>query len=160
MVRSRSFRLFLGALVAVVLCLPIACTTLEDNNGSTYTSRDDEQLTEAMFVGGKWDLDGERTNVANGDGSAGAIPSDIGKDMFGEGWKFLIGGVMKVDSGPFSSTTGTWRISGKNQLILQEDVEKNTKVLNFIASFKDGYLYLKNAKGQFMVFERDKFFGA
>lgn len=154
----RSTFIFLLAASLIGLIGP-ACTTLEDNNGSTLTTRDDEQIVEAMFIGGKWDLDGERTNTANGNGEVGAIPSDITKDMFGEGWSFRAEGVLKVDSGPFSETTGMWRIAGKNQLVIQEDVEKNSKVMNFVASFKEGYLYLKNAKGQFMVFERDKFFG-
>lgn len=150
-------------IVATVLALGFGlvvggCSTFDDNYGSDFTTKEGDPITEGMLIGGKWDLDGELTNTANGNPGVGAIFSDIGKDMFGEGWQFLSGGVFKADDG-LGETTGHWRIKNKNQLIIQEDVRKNTPELFFEASFKSGYLYLKNAEGKFMVLERGKFFG-
>ena len=147
---------FMAVIVAFAASLT-SCSTFEDNEGSKLTTSPDEQLTEEMFLD-KWDLDGEKTNSANGHSSVGAIPDDIGKDMFGEGWRFERGGVLRVDH-DLGTKAGKWRIEGKNLLVLQEDVEKNSEEIRLTASFRNGYLWLENGKGRFMVFERKKFFG-
>lgn len=142
------------AAFASLLAAFAACSSLQDNNGSTLTTAEGEQITEVMLLG-KWDLDGERTNTANGNPGVGAIPSDIAKDLFGEGWEFRPSGVLRTDD-VVGSIPGTWRIEGKDKLIVKENA--NSPELHFMASFRDGFLYLKNVGGRFMVFEKDKYF--
>jgi len=136
---------------------PLGCTSgekpLAANSGKVINTTPDQQLTEDLFIG-KWDLDGERTNTANGDGGVTDIPSDVVKDVLGKGWRFEKGGLLKTDQ-VVGWKTGSWRIDGKNKLIADE----GKGAFNYEASFKDGFLYLKKADGKVLVFERDKFFG-
>ncbi len=137
------------------LCALPACDAIKDNAGSTLTTEPNQQLTPAMFLG-KWDLDGERTNATNGNSGVAAIPSDIAKDIFGKGWKFADKGVLLTDK-PLGTDNGSWRIEGNNTLIVKETpaaVERR-----FAASFRTGYMYLKQPDGKWLVFEKDKFFG-
>jgi len=129
--------------------------TLKDNSGSNLTTTSGQQITESMLVG-KWDLDGERTNSANGHSGVTSIPSDITKDVLGKGWKFEPGGVLKTDQ-VVGSKHGTWRIEGNNTLVVLESPNATPK--SYEASFRDGFLYLHRPDGTWMVFEKSKFFG-
>ncbi|HWB20108.1 MAG TPA: hypothetical protein VG711_07410 [Phycisphaerales bacterium] len=149
-----------GLLLVPVLGL-VACEAgegpdfISENNGQTTTTTDNTQLTEQMFLG-KWDLDGERTNAANGSPGVDAIPSDIAKDIFGNGWRFKTGGVVETDQA-VGWTTGSWKLEGKNTLAVQEKGEMEPK--KFSAQFINGFMYLKNANGKTYVYEKDKYFG-
>jgi len=128
---------------------------LQDNNGSTLTTTEGQQITEDMMLG-KWDLDGELTNTANGNSGVDAIPSDIVKDVLGTGWKFERGGVLRTDQ-VIGSKPGTWKIEGTNTLVVQEGGQIEPH--KYQVSFRGGYMYLKRNDGRWMVMERDKFFG-
>ena len=134
-----------------------ACTSgpepIQDNSGKIINTQPGEQLLEEQFVG-KWDIDGERTNNAQGQGGVTAIPSDILKDTLGKGWRFERGGVLKIDA-VVGSKTGSWRIVGKDGLAVTTPEGDQS----FTAQFRAGYLYLKRADGKWFVFERDKYFG-
>jgi len=130
-------------------------SALKDNDGSTLTTRDGRQITEDMLVG-KWDLDGERTNTANGHSGVVAIPSDVVKDVLGKGWRFERGGVLRTDQ-VVGSKPGTWRIEGANTLAIDEGGDRSPK--SYKMSFRDGFLYLQRTDGSYIVFEKDKFFG-
>ena len=137
--------------------LGVGCTSgpdpLADNSGHRLTTRDGQQLAEAMFLG-KWDLDGERTNNVNGGGGVTAIPTDVIKDVLGKGWRFESGGNLKSDL-PVGWRNGSWRIEGKNTLVVNEGKGDQ----RYAAKFNEGYLYLTKTDGKVLVFERDKFFG-
>jgi hypothetical protein len=157
MFKTPRFSLALGLLtVALVFSAP-GCSSLEDNDGSRLTTAESDQITESMLLG-KWDLDGERTNTANGSSGVGAIPSDVGKDLGGEGWRFDVGGSLRTDQ-PVGTKQGRWRLTGKDSLTVQEDVANNSPELHFQVSFRDGFMYLKNSDGRYMVMEKNKFFG-
>src|SRR6187399_268904 len=83
---SRTIVLGLALLGAAAL-FQIGCASgdkpLAANSGKMLTTTPGQQLTEDMFIG-KWDIDGERTNTANGYSGVGAIPADIARDMFGK----------------------------------------------------------------------------
>lgn len=149
-----------SSLIAVVLAsaftLP-ACTSgpepVQENAGKAINTQPGEQLIEDQFIG-KWDLDGERTNNARGQGGVTAIPSDIFKDTLGKGWRFERGGVLKIDA-TVGTKTGSWRIVGKDGLALTTPNGDQS----FTAQFRAGYLYLQRSDGKWFVFERDKYFG-
>ena len=84
------------------------------------------------------------------------IPSDILKDVFGEGWKFEPGGVLRTDV-TAGDVTGSWRLEGENTLYLKERLGDSDR--KFEIRFTDGYMYLKGADGRYMIMERNKFFG-
>jgi hypothetical protein len=136
------------------LPLAVGCNSMEDNEGSVLTTTTDQQLTESMFLG-KWDLDGERTNTVNGQGGVEDIPSDVFKDVLGAGWEFQRNGVLKIDR-TIGTRTATWRIEGANALVINDPDKGETR---YEASFRDGYMYLKNPAGRWMVMEKGKFFG-
>ena len=152
---NRRHLLVATALSAALLFIS-ACTALEDNRGSSYTTEPGAAVDRAMFVG-KWDVDGERTNTANGNPGVGAIPSDIWTDLFGAGWEFKKLGVLAVDSGA-GTVVGDWRFEEPNRLYIKE--KKDAEEKRFEVQFIDGYMYLKEPNGQITVMERDKFFGA
>ena len=145
--------------IALMLTLALGCLTLgptacnSSGGGPRFNTKPGEQVTEAMLLG-KWDLDGERTNTANGHGGVGAIPSDVTKDVLGKGWKFDPDGVLKTDRA-VGWKTGSWRLEGKSTLVVNEGSGEQ----KYDAHFQDGYLYLKKADGKFLVFERDTDFG-
>ena len=146
---------FALAAVATVLVsggCDMSPSVFEDNEGSTLNTNG-QQITTDMLVG-KWDLDGERTNTANGNGGVVAIPSDIVTDVLGEGWKFHQGGGISLDR-TIGTKEGTWRLDG-DSLTVQPAGEK---AVVYKASFRDGFLYLKPEQGRTLVFERNKFFG-
>ena len=127
--------------------------TLSENSGSTLTTTEGQQITDDMLLG-KWDLDGELTNTANGNSGVEAIPSDIVKDVLGKGWRFERGGVLRTDA-VVGSKAGTWKIDGKNTLTVQEAGQVDPH--SYQVSFRGGYMYLKRGDGRYMVMERDKF---
>ena len=143
--------LFAGATLGLMGCTS-GDKPLQPNSGKSIDSTPGQTLTEAMFLG-KWDIDGERTNTANGHGSVAAIPADITRDILGKGWRFEPHGDLKVDQA-VGWKTGSWKLSG-DSLTVDEGKGPHT----YTAQFKDGYLYLKTADGKTLVFERDKFFG-
>lgn len=153
--KNEAWKWIVAIVVATVLA---ACSsdrlTLDarDNDGSTRTTKPGEAI-DPQWLYAKWDLDGRRTDRANGKEVFG---SDAAKDVFGEGWKFEPNGVLKVDvTGGYES--GRWRLDPPNTLVvglpglLRED--------SYTASFRDGFLYLKDAKGRYKVLEKNKFFG-
>lgn len=140
--------------LAIVCGLP-ACDALKDNGGSNLTTDPNQQLTAEMFKG-KWDLDGERTNAANGISGISSIPSDVAKDIFGKGWRFSDQGVLLTDK-PLGAENGSWRIEGNNTLVVKETPSAIDR--RFAASFRSGFMYLKQPDGKWLVFEKDKFFG-
>jgi hypothetical protein len=151
----------MGKVHLLLTLLLAGCSSTElrvdprDNNGSNLTTAAGEPLDPAMFYG-KWDLDGERTNTMNGAGGVIAIPSDILKDIFGKGWKFEPGGILKTDvTGGYK--VGTWRVEPPATLVVRED--ESCPDGRFEASFREGYLYLRSPGGRYAVMERDKFFG-
>ena len=145
----------LSLMATMALCLGLTgCSTLQDNEGSTLTTQDNEQLKPEYFIG-KWDEDGERTNTANGNSGVVAIPADVFKDVLGKGWQFEAKGILKIDA-IVGSDTGSWKLEGKDQLAMTLPGDKQRK---FTASFKEGYLYLKGENGKTTVFEKSKFFG-
>lgn len=152
-----TLRLGMALFAAVAAFSFVACSSMSDNEGSTLTTKDGEQITEAMIVG-KWDLDGERTNTANGNAGVGAIPDDVVKDVFGAGWRIQPNGVMQTDK-TVGSDVGAWKIEGKNTLIVQENKAANSPEVRYEASFRDGFMYLKKSDGKYAVMEKSKFFG-
>ena len=143
------------ALIAAALLVPVGCAALDDNDGSTLTTTDGQQIQKTTLIG-KWDLDGERTNTANGRPGIGAIPDDIAKDIFGKGWRFRSGGVLLTDK-TIGAQEGTWRLEGKDQLHLRERPSASERI--YTVSFRDGYMYLRRPDGEHLVMERNKFFG-
>lgn len=148
------------SLLCLAGCLLWACTSgdqfsldLRDNDGSQLTTAPGQPLNEVWFIG-KWDLDGERTNTANGNSGVAAIPSDILHDIFGEGWKFEHYGFLKVDT-TGGYTPATWKLNGNQLTINFPDRPAET----FVAHFSDGYLYLQDRYGRYRVLEKNKFFG-
>lgn len=127
---------------------------LDDNKGSTLTTTPGQAITPDQLYG-KWDIDGERTNTANGSSGTGAIPADIFKDIFGQGWKFEPNGVIKFDT-TGGYTEGSYKIEGDK---LSVRYAGGSTATVYTASFKDGYLYLHDTQTkQFRVFEKSKFF--
>jgi hypothetical protein len=122
---------------------------------AVYNTVPGQQLKSEMFLG-KWDLDGERTNKANGQTSAASIPSSILKDVMGKGWRFEKDGVLLTDT-TGSARAGKWAIEGTDTLAVQE--HDQTEPTHYTARFSDGYLKLTRADGKIMVFQRDKFYG-
>lgn len=149
------YRMIILFAAAAIAAFP-ACSSLQDNEGSTTTTADGAQITNEMMIG-KWDLDGERTNTANGNAGVGAIPDDVIKDVFGKGWKFEAGGVLRTDE-VVGSTPGKWRIDGKNTLVVSES-SANGAETRYEVAFRDGFMYLKGQDGKFSVMEKSKFFG-
>jgi hypothetical protein len=148
----------------VLLCASAAITgcdsadtpsTLKDNSGSTLTTSAGQQITPDMLYG-KWDLDGERTNKANGSAGIDAIPSDITKDVLGKGWRFEANGVLKTDD-VVGSKPGSWRLEGGDTLVIQEAGQVEPR--SYDISFRNGFMYLRGSDGKYMVMEKDKFFG-
>ncbi len=108
----------------------------------------------AENVLGKWDLDGEKTNTANGKEGILAIPGDIIKDTLGDGWLLESGGVLKVDD-VVGSKTGSWTVSnGKLTVQLPGRDKKQT----YKGTIMGQYMYLE-ANGEYRVFHKNKFFG-
>jgi hypothetical protein len=142
-----------GVALALLLALG-ACELATDNEGRTYNTTPGETLDPSWLLG-KWDLDGERTNAANGNSGVTAIPDDVLKDVFGAGWRFERDGVLLVD-GVLGSRGGTWRLEEPDTLVLKLP-EQDTR--RYRARFTDGYLYLTGEGGRVRVMERSKFFG-
>ena len=128
---------------------------LQDNEGSTLTTASSEPLRNVMFIG-KWDLDGKRTNEANGKTGLGALGPNIAIDMLGTGWKFEPGGLLRTDT-TLGPKTGWWRVRGGNELQIKEAGQ--VEPLRFLAGFRDGFMYLQDTEGKWLVFELNKFFG-
>jgi hypothetical protein len=127
---------------------------IDDNKGLKLTTVPGTELKEDQILG-KWDLDGERTDLENGHAGAGALGSNVFKDMFGSGWKFEQKGVIKFDkTGGY--TVGSYKIEGST---LRIRYTSGTKDYVYLAHFQDGYLYLKDVETKtYRVFERSKFF--
>lgn len=128
---------------------------VEANDGSSLTTSPGEPLKEAWLLG-KWDVDGERTNTANGASGVGAIPSDIFKDVLGDGWKFEPNGVVKIDAAG-GYRRGSYTLAGDQVTVVysgQPDGITYTDV-----HFRSGYLYMKKPDGRWIVFEKNKYFG-
>ena len=124
------------------------------NAGSNRTTSPGDPIQEEWLYG-KWDVDGERTNTANGNPGLIAIGSDIARDMFGKGWKFEPNGVIKIDrAGGY--VLGTYRIQGNRLLIKKAGDADFTK---YNAHFQDGYLYLYGPDSRWSVMEYAKYFG-
>ena len=166
------FRKFIGLVPAALLSLLLAISLLssvgcssdlkdlslsfEDNDGSTLTTTPGDPV-KPEWLYGKWDVDGELTNTANGNPGIDSIPQNINEDIFGIGWKFEPDGVLKVDvTGGFEMAhyqldgcTLRVRLPGRND----ESV--------YFAHFQYGYLYLKEQgkDADWTVFEKNKFFG-
>lgn len=123
-----------------------------DNDGSTRTTAAGEAI-QPHWLWGKWDLDGELTNRANGR----YVPlSDVAKDIFGPGWHFEEAGVLKVDAtGGYE--TGSWWLEGGSVLVVQ--LPGAIQPQRYQAQFRGGFLYLTNERGGVLVFEKNKFFG-
>jgi hypothetical protein len=126
---------------------------IDDNKGSKLTTTPGTPITEQQLLG-KWDLDGERTNLENGKGGAAAIGSNIFKDMFGSGWKFEPKGVIKFDkTGGY--TVGSYAIEGDKVKIRYTGGATDYV---YQAHFQEGYLYLKDTQTKtYRVFEKSKF---
>ncbi len=156
----RNTFLIVGSLAVIGAGLMAGCSSngidadIDDNKGSKLTTTPGTPLTEEQILG-KWDLDGERTDLENGQGGAGAIGSNIFKDMFGSGWKFEPKGVIKFDkTGGY--TEGTYKIDG-DKLRIRYTGGASDYV--YQAHFQDGYLYLKDVQTKsYRVFEKSKFF--
>ena len=154
-------------LVVMVLLLAVAglgvgCSSdlkdlsfnFEDNDGSTLTTTPGDPV-KPEWLKGKWDVDGELTNTANGNPGISSIPENIDEDIFGTGWKFEDGGVLKVDTvGGFD--LAHYRLDGCTLTVKLPDREEESV---YQAHFQFGYLYLKDKNGNWTVFEKDKFFG-
>lgn len=145
-------------IVAVMVCgvgvfAFTGCSSTEtaENEGSTLTTAPGQQLEARMFYG-KWDLDGERTNLAN---SQDNVADDIVKDILGAGWTFEPNGVFRRDR-TVGEDLGTWEIQGADTLVI---TVANEPVQTYEASFRSGFMYLKDAAGAWKVMERNKFFG-
>lgn len=151
-----SFALLIAAAIAVATGCASGPDPLGENSGRVLNTAPDEQLTPEMFYG-KWDLDGDRTNTANGRTGIESVGSDVMKDLTGKGWRLAANGVMHTDKA-VGTSLGRWRIDGRNTLIVKESADAIEQT--YQASFVDGYLYLHRADGIYLVFERDKFFGA
>jgi hypothetical protein len=156
--RNHRTRLLAIGLCGVAATLIAGCSSdsldlnLEDNKGSMLTTQPGQAITQEMLLG-KWDLDGELTNKANGKGDP--IPSSVFKDMFGPGWKFEANGVLKFDT-TGGYTEGSYKISGDKLSIRYAGGAGDTV---YTAQFKDGFLYLYHAETQkYRVFEKSKFF--
>ena len=141
-----------GAIGLTVAGCDMSPDVLEDNNGSALTTTPGAQLKESMFLG-KWDLDGERTNTANGNSGVTDIPTDVVKDILGKGWKFHAGGGLSIDQ-TIGTKEGSWKLQG-DTVTIDEGGGPHT----YTARFQDGFLYLKKADGKYIVLERAKFFG-
>lgn len=142
-----------GTAIAMLLVLA-ACEMTSDNEGRNYNTNPGEPIQESWLLG-KWDLDGERTNTANGNAGVIAIPDDVLKDVFGAGWRFEQDGVLLVD-GVLGSRGGTWRLESPDVLVLKLPDREERR---YRARFTDGYLYLTGEGGRVRVMERSKFFG-
>ena len=140
---------------AVVGGCSLRSGTMDPDSSKVINTVAGEQLTESMFLG-KWDLDGERTNTANGSGGVTAIPSDVLKDVLGKGWVFEKNGSLRTDA-IVGSKPGSWSIEGTDTVVIKESGQNEAK--QYKARFTDGFLYLQKADGKYFVFERDKFFG-
>ncbi len=127
---------------------------IDDNEGIRLTTAPGTALKEDQILG-KWDLDGERTDLENGHAGAAALGSNVFKDMFGSGWKFEPAGVIKFDkTGGY--TVGSYKIEGDK---LRIRYTSGTRDYVYLAHFQDGYLYLKDVETKsYRVFERSKFF--
>ncbi|MBI1375637.1 MAG: hypothetical protein GC159_23245 [Phycisphaera sp.] len=148
----------LTAIVALLLaggCTGSGPDPMSRNSGVNLTTRPDQSLRTSMFIG-KWDINGKRTNLANGNSGLGAAPDNFWKDLTGKGWRFEEGGILWTKA-TFGSDKGHWRLKGKHELVIQE-FGAPTEV-TYEAMFRDGYLYLKRPTGGWLVFERDKFLG-
>ena len=139
---------FTAGLLAVAGC---SSTETAENDGSTLTTAPGQQLEPRMFYG-KWDLDGERTNLAN---SQDNVADDIVKDILGAGWTFEPNGVFRRDR-TVGEDLGTWEIQGADTLVITVGNEPGQ---SYEASFRSGFMYLKDAAGAWKVMERNKFFG-
>lgn len=147
-----------ASLLAAAALLLSACDSLgpesiRDNEGSTLTTKPGEAIKESQLIG-KWDSDGERTNTANGNSGVAAIPEDVYKDIMGKGWRFHAGGGLSIDQ-TIGSREGSWKLTPPANLAI---TDKGSTTL-YEASFRDGFLYLKNKEGRYLVMERNKFFG-
>jgi len=146
-------------LCVLSICLLSACNRngpdpMAENAGVKLTTKPDQYLRTSMFIG-KWDVDGKRTNLANGAAGIGTVPDNFWKDMTGKTWKFEEGGILYT-SGTFSKKRGSWRLKGKDRLVVMEygaPVEVSYETL-----FRDGYMYLKRPNGAWIVFERSGLF--
>jgi hypothetical protein len=152
-----SFALF--ALLGLMLsgCENVHVTTpdvFKANSGSTLTTAPGQDLAEDMFLG-KWDIHGDLTNSANGLNGVQAIPSDIAEDLFGRGWRFERGGIMRISAG-LGTHQGEWKVSGDTVSIR---TDRQLSMIDYTAQFSDGYLWLTRRDGRVFVFEKDKFFG-
>lgn len=153
------------ALVAALLALLLpltSCTSgmeevnlsLADNAGSNRTTTPGDPLRPHWFFG-KWDIDGRRTNLANGRAGLRTVPNTIYSDILGDGWKFEPNGELKID-GFARARVGQWRIDGNRLYIIKPGQQAETY---YLAHFDAGFLYLYNRDGQWAVFEYNKFFG-
>jgi hypothetical protein len=145
--------LLAGMMIACGAGMLSGCSGIMDNDGSRLTTSTGEAITESMLLG-KWDIDGERTNEANGSGGVTSIASDVAKDVLSSGWKFEPNGVLKIDGTPLERT-GSYSIAG-NKVTIKDPKHE---ALTFETSFRDGYMYMKYPNGKYKVFEKDKFFG-
>ncbi len=157
MYRMKRLGMTLAAVFVMVLMVGCSSKKFVDNEGININSKPGEPIRAAWLMGDdtKWDLDGERTNTANGRGGILDIPSDIIKDVLGKGWRFLPRGTLLAD-GTLKSKPGEWKLDG-NLLTVREYGQP--KGITYKAHFRDGFLYLEKPDGKWMVFERNKFFG-
>lgn len=146
-----------AAAVAAILAASIGCSSSQPvrSGDRPFNTVAGQQLKPEMFLG-KWDLDGQRTNEANGKSAATAIPSSIFKDVMGAGWRFERDGVMFTDAAT-SAKPGKWSLEGLDVLVIQE--YQKPEPVRYAARFSDGYLRLKRADGVYLVLQRNKFFG-
>ena len=158
----KHFRHFAAVAVMAVVVVGIGCSSspnemsadVRDNEGRLYNTAPGESIDSSKLLG-KWDVDGERTNTANGNPGVLSIPADVFKDVLGAGWKIEEAGRLKVDrAGGYA--TGKWKLEGDKFSVLMPDRDTWT---TYTARFQDGFLYLQDAAGNFKVFERSKFFG-
>ena len=125
--------------------------SLKSNSGSALTTHFDKPHIPAMFYG-KWDVNGDMTNTANGHSGPASIPSDFAKDWVGVGWKFEPDNVLKVDI-PLGYRLGWWQVKGDKLTIY------DGPPVTYRCHFQSGYLYLQAGDGEWIVLEKNKYFG-